>query len=205
LLVLTIGQGRVYDLPFSIQRTLSFLPGSWDPVVALDAEASTEGRLSWWKRVIEENLIQNWWFGDGFGASVIDVELAARSGTGELAFVTGALHNGPLTAVRYVGVVGLLLFYALMIASAVYACRCVRWCKGTLLQPVAIYLAIQLVWFPINYALIFGAYDGDLPQEIFLVALLRLVMRMAENLPAIKPQVPSSILPRTSQAFSVAS
>lgn len=186
LLGLAAGQGRLYTLPLSVQRTLSVVPGDWDPLVVQDTEVSSESRFKWWRILIEEQLITDWWFGDGFGASAMDVALAAQHGAGETAFVTGALHSGPLTAVRYVGVVGLVLLYVLMIVSAVYACRCVRRCKGTLLQPVAIYLAIQLVWIPIGYTLIFGAYDVDMPQQIFLVGLLRLVMRMADDVP-VKP------------------
>jgi hypothetical protein len=187
LLGLAAGQGRFYHLPFSVQRTLSLLPGDWDPLVARDTEASTEGRIKWWRQVLEEHLIKDLWFGDGFGASVGEVALASQGGAGEMAFVTGSLHSGPLTAVRYVGVVGLLLLYALMIVSAVYGWGCVQRCKGTLLQPVAIYLAIQLIWIPINYTFIFGAYNSAMPEQIFLVALLRLVMRMAERLPASSP------------------
>ena len=181
LLGVAAGQSRLYDLPLSVQRTLSIVPGNWDPLVERDTEASTEGRFKWWRQVIEDRLIKDWWFGDGFGASATDVMLASRAGTGELAFVTGGLHSGPLTAIRYVGVGGLVLLYVLMISSAVIACRYVRRAKGTLLYPVAIYVAIQLIWYPINYTLIFGAYDSDLPQIILLVGLLRLLMRMADE------------------------
>jgi hypothetical protein len=110
-----------------------------------------------------------------------------------MAFVTGALHSGPLTAVRYVGAVGLVLLYGLMIVSAVYACRCVRRCKGTLLQPVTIYLAIQLIWIPINYTFIFAAYNVDMPQLVFHVALLRLVMRMEPFLPTTERKLTTSV------------
>jgi hypothetical protein len=190
LLGIAVGQGRVYDLPLSIQRTISMIPGKWDPIVQRDTEGSTEGRIKWWREVLEYGLINDWWFGDGFGANAMDVFLVSSSrGGGEAAaFVTGALHSGPLTAVRYVGVIGLGLLYVLMIAAAIEACRCVRRCRGTLLFPVAIYLAIQLVWYPINYTLIFGAYNVDMPEIIFLVGLLRLVMRMSEQHAAVQAQ-----------------
>lgn len=183
LLGLAAGQGRFYDLPFSVQRTLSLLPGDWDPLVARDTEASTEGRIKWWRQAIEENWIKDWWFGDGFGASASDLAVASQSGGAAMAEVTGAYHSGPLTAVRYVGVVGLLLFYVLAITSAVYACQCVQKCKGTALQPVTLFVAMQLIWFPINYTFIFGAYNTDMPQLIFDVGLLRLIMRMAADVP----------------------
>jgi hypothetical protein len=195
LLTLTAGQGRLYTLPNVAQRSLSFLPGKWDPVVMQDVEWSSQGRFEWWRKVLEDKSIKNWWFGDGFGASMGDWTLVTGRGAAGMAEVTGSLHSGPLTAIRYVGVVGLLLFYALAITSAVSACRCVRRCSGTMLQPVAMYLAIQLIWFPINYTLIFGAYNGDMPQLIFLAGLLRVVMRMADQLPATNQTAQGLIQP----------
>jgi hypothetical protein len=184
LLFVGAGQGQFYDLPLSAQRTLSFLPGQWDRIVVRDAEMSTEGRIKWWQDAIKYSLIKDWWFGDGFGAVATEISAAQISGgASAMAEVTGSYHSGPLTTIRYVGVVGLLLFYLLAITAAVYACRCVQKCKGTVLQPVTIFLAIQLVWFPINFTFIFGAYNVDMPQLIFLVALVRLVMRMADDLP----------------------
>jgi len=190
-LALAMGQGRLYNLPFSAQRALTFLPGHWDPVVVLDAEMSSQGRFDWWRHAIEEHQIKDWWFGDGFGATVSDLMVASQHGGEAMAEVTGSLHSGPLTAIRYVGIFGLVLFYAIAITAAVYACRCARQCKGTLLQPVAIYLAIQLVWFPVDYTLIFGAYNEDMPQVIFLVGLLRVVMRMAERVKSTSSSIPA--------------
>jgi hypothetical protein len=189
LLGLAMGQGRLYDLPLSVQRTISSIPGEWDPVVLSDAETSTEARFQWWVNIVKYDVIKNWWVGDGFGASVQDVALAfeQKEGFGALE-VGGSFHNGPLTTIRYVGLAGLFLFYVLAITSAVQACHCVRKCKGTLLQPVALFLAMQLVWFPIHFTLIFGAYNVDMPQMIFLVALLRLVMRMADDIPGSRQQ-----------------
>jgi hypothetical protein len=197
MLTLTLGQGNVYDLPLSVQRALAFLPGDWDPLVVRDVEGSTAGRVKWWEDAIRYNLIKDWWFGDGFGASARDVWAATGSATA-MAETTGAYHSGPLTAIRYVGVIGLFLFYVLAIAAAVYACRCFQRSRGTRLQPLATYLAIQLIWYPIANALIFGAYNTDMPELIFLVALLRLLIRMLDEqvkMPADTADALSSISP----------
>jgi hypothetical protein len=53
---------------------------------------------------------------------------------------------------------------------------------------VATFLAIQLVWYPIQYTFVFGAYDTQLPDHLFLIGLLTLVWRMSEhNLPSTDP------------------
>ena len=97
--------------------------------------------------------------------------------------ITGALHNGPLTTIRYAGVGGLVLFYALMIAGAVSSVKCVRRCRGTPLFPVSLFLAMQLVWTPIQYTFLFGGYDAQFPEQLFLTALLTLVRRMSDRPP----------------------
>ncbi len=180
--LLAFGHGRLYDLPLAAQRTLTFLPGKWSPIVVQDAEWSTQGRFKWWKDIIENRVIKNWWLGDGFGASLTEMQsMDVRRSSAESVMVSGSFHNGPLTTIRYAGIVGLILFYTLMITSAVAAVRYVRLCRNSPLLPVAIYLAIQLIWIPFHFTLVFGSYNTDLPQQIFLVGLLRLVIRMTSE------------------------
>jgi hypothetical protein len=177
-----LGQGRVYELPLSVQRTVSFLPAKWSPIVLKDTEDSTQGRFKWWKIVIDEGLIKNWWVGDGFGVNIRDYLLMGRSSDFmEDVFLTGAYHNGPLTTVRYAGIIGLVVVYGLMIAGAVKSVKALRMVEGTPLQPLAMYLAIVLIWYPFHFTFVFGSYDGTLPQLILWVAMLRLVIRLSEQ------------------------
>jgi len=67
-----------------------------------------------------------------------------------------------------------------MIAAAIYSVKCVHRCRGTPLLPVAIFLAIQLVWIPIHFTFVFGAFDQQLPDHMFLIGLLLLVWHMSE-------------------------
>jgi hypothetical protein len=183
---LIVGQGRFYQLPFPAQRALSFLPGQWSAEARGQGESSTQGRFDWWKDVIKYDLIGDWWFGDGFGLSKRDIEsaegTASAKGGGALFdyfTLTGNFHSGPLTAIRYAGIVGFALFYVLMLASAYYSVKCVQLCHGTCLQPAAIFVAVQLLWLPIDYIFIFGAYDSQVGEQIFLIALVLLLMRMS--------------------------
>ena len=180
--VLAFGQGRFYDLPTTVQRSLTFLPGRWSEAAITDAESSSTWRFDLWRKVVEWNLIKNWWFGDGFGANVEDLIATLSGGQRQYTdfiILTGAFHSGPLTAIRYVGTCGLLLLYLLSISAAIYSYKCAVKCRGTLLFPIAIYLAIQLIWGPIEYAFIFGGYDAYLPDLLFHVACLRLLIRMS--------------------------
>ena len=182
LLVVVLGHGRLYELPPSAQRSLSFLPGKWSEAVTLDAQSSIEVRFQWWRDIIKENVIKNWWVGDGFGTKVEDLVSQEAGKSGLVGMTTlGSFHSGPLTTIRYCGIFGLILFYVFMITCAVVSVRCVRQARGTMLQPLAIFLAIQLVWIPVNFTLVFGAYNVDMPQQIFLAGLLRLLIRMFDT------------------------
>lgn len=182
--MLTFGQGRFFQLPLTAQRALSFLPGQWAESAKEEGRQSTENRFTWWRTILSEGVIKNWWTGDGFGVSENDFNTLAFSGrTFDWFTVTGSLHNGPLTTIRYAGVIGLVLYYAWTIATAVYSVKCVGRCRGSPLFPAAVFLAVQLVWKPVHYTLIFGAYDVDVPQMLFLTGLLVLILDMVERYP----------------------
>jgi hypothetical protein len=183
LAVLVFGQGRFYHLPDTIQRSLEFLPGQWSTVVVADAEESSTARFKLWKLVIEWGYIKDWWFGDGFGADVQDLIAAHQHGSfSDFVILSGGYHSGPLTTIRYVGICGMVMLYLLSISAAFYSYRCVNECRGTPLLPVAIYFAIQLIWGPVSYTFVFGGYDGYLPELLFYVACLRLLIRMSDEL-----------------------
>jgi hypothetical protein len=181
---LLVGQGRLYRLPLPAQRALAWLPGQWSPVVVEATDLRREGRFDWWRKIIKNNLIHDWWLGDGFGMTRSDLEISFFNNADfeTASNATGGFHNGPLTSIRFVGIVGMVCFYVYMIAAAVSAVQCMHRCRGTPLQVVAVFLAIQLVWEPFHFTLVFGAYESQVPQTIFLVAILQLVTRMAENL-----------------------
>jgi hypothetical protein len=145
-------------------------------------------------------VIKNWWLGDGFGTKVEDMIAANVLGGGITGMtVNGSFHNGPLTTIRYCGMFGLFFFYVLTISCAVTAVRCVRRARGTSLQPVAIFLAIQMVWIPVHFTFVFGAYNVDMPQQIMLAGFLRLLIRMIEERqPTLRASAPATQIPATS-------
>jgi hypothetical protein len=195
---ITLGQGRLYELPNGIQRAFSFLPGKWSPIVLADTEYSSQSRFDWWRRIISEDIIKDWTFGDGLGISEKSYEnISSRTTFFEWYTESGAFHNGPLTTIHFAGIIGLVLFYCFSITAAIYSLKYVRYCRGTSLEPLAIFLALQLVWFPFEFTFIFGAYNTELPTEIFLVALLMLLMRMSSQAraAAAAPRVTQSMTP----------
>ena len=204
---LVAGQGRFYELPRTVQRTLCFLPGQWEFEVTNEAEGSSEWRFQLWKDIIERGLIKDWWFGDGFGAKVADLAAlgSSRSASASTDFVleTGGYHSGPLTTIRYVGIIGLLLLYMLSITGAIYAYKTVQRCRGTPLFPVAVFMAIQLIWNPVHFTFVFGSYNGYLPDLIIQLGILRLLMRFCDQglvVPATSSRPAPTSLLRTANA-----
>ena len=191
---LVLGQGRLYSLPIPMQRSLCFLPGNWSPVVVQDASGTAEARFGWWRDIIHYRLIGNWWVGDGIGvraSEMLTVEETSRSNYAAGVFFYGAFHNGPLSTIRCVGIVGLLLLYTLMILGILYALRCLRQCRGTPLEPLAMFLAIPIIWFPVHFTLVFGSFESDMPQVIFQTGLLLLFIRMLGEHPELLTTEPT--------------
>lgn len=175
------GQGRLYELPKSAQRALSFLPGKWDKMVTRDAEGSAQWRFRLWREIIQYRLIKDWWLGDGFGVSQRDYELTlGLSNLSEALVVRGSFHSGPLTSIRTTGIIGLILFYILMAAGVVYAIHCLRICRDSKLISTGIFVGIELFWRPIHYTLIFGAFPNQFPETILFIGILRAMMAVAE-------------------------
>ncbi|MBM3859937.1 MAG: O-antigen ligase family protein [Verrucomicrobia bacterium] len=185
---LIAGQGRFYSLPLAVQRALCFLPGNWSMVAVQDAAGTATARFDWWRDIIKYRLIDNWWIGDGIGVRRTEataVYETTRRDYSAGVFFYGDFHNGPLTTIRCVGFVGLILLYALMIFGIVHALRCLRRCRETTLEPLAMFIAIPIVWFPIHFTLVFGSFEFEMPQVLFQTGLLLLLIRMLNEHPEL--------------------
>jgi hypothetical protein len=175
-------------LPLTAQRALSFLPGKWDADAKEDAEDSAEWRYQMWDIVLStDTYIHNKLLGDGFGFSNYELQIMEQQeeSSGGPAFVgaprqetfliVGAYHNGPLSAIRYVGAVGLILYLSLLIASAWYSWNILRRSQGTRYFPLGLFVSIPAIYEPFNYVFIFGGFDSGFPNTLFLCGMLKLL------------------------------
>ena len=111
------------ELPFSIQRSLSFMPGlQIDLAAKADADASIEWRLKIWS-VMWPQVGNYLLLGKGFVYDSSDIYLAQESikrgfmQTEDYAVIVGDYHNGPLSILIPLGIWGLLAFIALNIVG----------------------------------------------------------------------------------------
>lgn len=173
-------------LPLTAQRALSFLPGKWDPTAKDEAEDSAEWRYYMWNVVLStDTYIHNKLLGDGFGFKDYELKIMEQQDSPDSAFVgaprqeafliVGAYHSGPLSAVRYVGVVGLVLYFSLLIAAAAYSWNTIRRSQGTDYLPLALLVGLPAIYEPFNYVFIFGAFDSGFPNTLFVCGMLKLL------------------------------
>lgn len=186
MLMLALMQGHILTLPLPVQRALSFLPGAWDYRATQDAAASNEYRFQMWEQALfTDRYIRSKWFGDGFGFTRNEYDWMMA---GQLHAITteeaqeGALlasdyHSGPISTIKFVGVPGFLLFYALTLGLMSLAWKTVRRAQNTPYFSFSLFVGMPLIFFPFFFTLIFGAYQNDLPNAIIGLGMLNLLNR----------------------------
>lgn len=206
LLALISLQGSFLQLPLTVQRTLSWLPGDWNQEAVADAQDSTLWRVEMWGWAWnDERILKDRVWGQGFGLSIDDMNLIATSlmaGQGganllggsdrENFMIMGSFHSGPLSTIKYIGVVGLALYYPLMCYMAILAWRLCKRARGTHAFSLALFVGIPIIYEPFNFVVVFGALDSGYPQLLFWAGLLNMTQRYVDRL---KPIVPVNVEP----------
>lgn len=107
--------------------------------------------------------------------------------------ITGAFHSGPLSTIKYIGVIGLCFYYPLMCYLAVLAWRLCKRARGTKAFALALFVGIPIIYEPFNFVFIFGGLDSNYSQMLFWAGLLNMMQRYVENLkPVIHGKVDAS-------------
>ena len=187
-------------LPPNVQRTLTFLPGTWEQRYKDDADGSTQWRVDMWKEaLLTDRWIENKMFGDGLGFTKqqLDFQMSLAEGrsqsmgmTGwdlqrELAFAAGDYHSGPVSTIRVIGYVGLAFLIYLQFRLAVHAHRLILRCRGTEWYALALLIGIPAIWGPVFFHFLFGDFRNEAISLLMTGALIRLLER---GIPLIEKQ-----------------
>ena len=178
MLTLIVGsQGFVLEFPLTFQRALSFLPGKWNHEAVADAEASTEWRMMMWRTVMSsDKYITSKVWGDGFGFTHQQLEqMKDSSDVQENFMISGDVHSGPISTIRFVGYVGLGLFLVFMFSLTWYAATLIRRAQGTPFFFPALFVGVPPIYLPFSFLFVAGAYANDIVNSIMAFALLKLV------------------------------
>jgi hypothetical protein len=195
LVLLISMQGSVLQLPLTMQRALSWLPGDWSQEAVTDAEGSTQWRVEMWGWAWNDNrILRDRVWGQGFGLSIDDMNLIASSmmagGGGssllggsdrENFMITGTFHSGPLSTIKYIGVVGLALYYPLMCYMAWLAWQTCKRARETKAFSLALFVGIPIIYEPFNFVFVFGGLDGNYSQLLFWAGLLTMTRRYLDK------------------------
>jgi hypothetical protein len=180
LLVLVTMQGNVIDLPPSVQRALSFLPGKWDQNVVSDSSNSLDWRVQMWKEMLfTDRYIKSKILGDGFGFSVREYQIQQALEVSpvdlqDYYLITGSVHSGPISTIRYVGVIGLILYTWLMVIMCQLSFSLIRRARGTGFFEPVLFVTLPIIYAPFGYFIVFGAFEVALPHTILSVGMLKL-------------------------------
>lgn len=187
--LLMIGHNTLYQLPFGAQRALAFIPEILRPVefdyyATNDADSSTRWRVEMWKDALQTNkYITNKWLGDGFGLTKWQLQVSQSltySGQSwedaqESMAIAGAFHSGPISTIRYVGYIGLLLLYIFMVAMAKKSFLIIKKAKGSPYFYPAMFFGMPIVLYPLIYTFVFGSFDAAIVDIAFALGILRLI------------------------------
>jgi hypothetical protein len=180
-------------LPPNVQRTLTFLPGTWEQRYKDDAEGSTEWRVEVWKEaLLTDRWIQNKWLGDGLGFSAAEFSAqlnerkGARAGISgfdahrESVLANGDYHSGPVSSIRVIGYVGLFIFLIAQIRLAVHAHQLIRKFQHTEWFPLTLLIGIPLCISPFFFVFIFGDFKSSASSFLLSCCMVRILQN---NLP----------------------
>jgi hypothetical protein len=155
-------------LPFSIQRSLTIIPFvQLDPLIRMDAEASTDWRVRVWHDVLPE-VPRYLLIGKGYVFSMAEQQSLRE--TTESAGVVGNYHNGPLSVIIPFGIFGAIGFIWLLVAGLR-----VTYQNYQLGDPayhnVNLFLFAFLVAKIVFFFTVFGSFHSDMPMFLGLIAL----------------------------------
>ena len=106
--------------------------------------------------------------------------------------ITGTLHSGPLSSIKFIGIVGFVSYYFMMCYMAVLAWRMCKRAMGTKGFTLALFVGIPVIYEPFNFVVVYGALDQNYPVLLFIAGLLIMTQRYVENLRQNVPWAPEA-------------
>jgi hypothetical protein len=206
-------------LPDSIQRTMSFLPGNWDPDVVISAGSSNDFRADVKRVYINEYLYKSPWIGNGFtfDARENDALDAMSKAPGvsdpeyfkiKMFLVSKNFHVGWISLYDAVGIIGSVAFVVLNLSLIWMAGRFIFQRNvdvGSQLFPVKVGLFCGSTSGLIGYFTTFGSFNqamiGMCLNAVLLIHVIRVEQATASKIVPLPPQM-SINAPRRTEIFS---
>jgi hypothetical protein len=177
-LVFLIALNAFYPLPPKVQRALSFIPGNWEQRYIDEGKDSTDWRVIIWEEALfTDRWITNKVLGDGLGFTKEELSMQQGLQDGSLSFggfgglsdqqvsilVNGDYHSGPVSLIRTIGYVGLVIFVIAILVLAVACHKLLRRYRGSPYFGVLAMFLVPAIVHPIYFIFIFGGFSLDIP------------------------------------------
>jgi hypothetical protein len=194
--LLVVGQGSLFNLPLTIQRTLSPFPGKWSRDAVNSTESSNDFRSNIQKVYKTDFMEKAGWLGDGYkfdarymadrGADIGTLRMEASGDAQAKSFIIARDHHVGWVALHHVtGWVGFGAFVLLCLGSLFYV-----W--SNVLQPHLCDIPPEQVWATalitqsvISFFVVFGSIQNFIPS--FCVFLAIAIQSFRAHRSAVKP------------------
>lgn len=181
----------VNDLPYSLQRVLSMVPGvTVREDIDSEAQDSVDMRVRMWEQaLLTDRYIDNKMLGDGFGMKQADATLMSLWSMGdkqiretvhieEILMANGAYHGFHAEVIRFTGVVGLFAATVAMIIFAVFAKRSINAYREHPYWGYVIFICLPFLIMPFWYWFVYGDYRQMFPPALATAGMLKLLWAM---------------------------
>jgi hypothetical protein len=180
--LLVLGQGSLFNLPFTIQRTLSPFPGKWNREALQSAESSNDFRSMIQKVYKSEFMEKAGWLGDGYKfdakyMSARESDLGTRKieESGEAhakGFIIARDHHVGWVALHHVtGWVGFGAFVLLCLGSLFYVWRHVLQPHAADIPPEQVWATALITQTIISFFSVFGGIHNFIPPFFVFLAI----------------------------------
>lgn len=208
-LIFLIAINAFYPLPGKVQRALSFLPGSWEQRYVDEGKDSTDWRVAIWEEaLLTDRWIENKILGDGLGFTKEELSMQQGLQDGSMSLggfgglsdqqvtilVNGDYHSGPVSLVRTIGYVGLVIFIIAILVLGVACHRLLRRYRGSPHFGILAIFLIPAIVHPIYFLFIFGGFSLDLPFFFLNLGFYGLLKNNFDSLHTMNEEDDESLL-----------
>jgi len=205
--VLVLGQGSAFELPLTIQRTLSMFPGKWNKIATDATSSSDDFRTNMQKTYREEFMDKAGMLGEGYKYSSAFMisraqdfytkNVMADANAESRDFITARDHHVGWVAVHHpIGTVGFVAFVSLCLGSIFYVFTHIWTIKPSLLTPSQIWSSSLIIQIIFAFFTVFGAMQQFIPQLCILLAIAIVSFRPPES------QLPTKVAQHPTHSFA---
>jgi len=194
--LLVVGQGSLFNLPVTIQRTLSPFPGKWSRDAVNSAESSNDFRSNIQKVYKIDFMEKAGWLGDGFkfdarymadrGADIGTLRMEASGDAQAKSFIIARDHHVGWVALHHVtGWIGFGAFVLLCVGSLFYVWRHVLQPHVTVIPPEQVWATALITQSIISFFAVFGSIQNFIPSLCVFLAIA--IQSFCVRQPVVEP------------------